>query len=639
MSKASEPFCRRVRSRSGAGRTRIQFLLGSIRLQRQPGQRRHARSGLRIDRESAALRHWGAGDGSLHVKEFGFLANFIGTDIAPSGPVGEEVSTLAKMKAALGSDVAVVPVTQTAIAIVSHAPQLPAHPACVVPRINNAQLQKVFSGEIKNWRQLSAASDPTLGGDCDQAITRIVRDDSAGTTYQFKHYLNQINPAPLACTGKEKRTWAQLQAPFGGETSPNQEWPHSAACQEGEGPVTTVSGSGKRGEFDLLAYVRESPGTITYGSLPEAQQWTPKQILDVQNGVKFASPENGEGGASCGAAKYVRPEGWESGVDVDWSQVYGSDPNIGEVAKNAYPICTLTYDVAATNRFSEKAATTVRDYLTFAVAKEGGQAAVRTSGYHDLPGPIVKAASAAIAHVNGEEAEEEGGEEEEGGGTGTVLCKAEPALIEGVLTCPKGQGFKGTVFGAVAPETIATFESLSGPEATVTCTEGFFAGEFKEDGTGIFGGISGFGFGGKGPCTSTFPGKPAMGVSFENPPYYASKFVYTSPSAPQGFFELAREDEAPPLLHVQSPTFGTLDCIYVPGGISFQVTNGSPTEMFMAGKWKLLEGSPKGVCPTVLGASVHLSLRGSEEQPLYIAGKGGGEEEGRRRRGHRHRPL
>ena len=170
----------------------------------------------------------------------------------------------------------------------------------------------MFSGQIKNWRQLGAASDSTLGGDCDQAITRIVRDESSGTTYQFKHYLNSIEPAPLACTGEAKRTWAQLQAPFGGETSLNQEWPRKAACQAGEGPVTTVSGPIAEGGGGPLGYVRDTPGTITYGSLPEAQQQAPEQIVDVHNGVKFAGPENSEGGANCGAAKYTRPAGWKA---------------------------------------------------------------------------------------------------------------------------------------------------------------------------------------------------------------------------------------------------------------------------------------------------------------------------------------
>ncbi len=570
---------------------------------------------------AAALRHWGAEDGSLHVKAFGFLADFLGTDIAPAGPVGEGGTMLAKMKAALGSDVVVAPVTQTSIAIAANPPALPAHPACTVPGISFGQLQRVFSGELKNWRQLTTASDQTLGGDCDQAITRIVREESAGTTYQFKHFLNSVNGAALRCTGKAKRTWAQLQAPFGGETPPNVEWPSNAECQPGEGPVTTVASLGKpEGESGPLSYVAENPGTITYGSLPEAEQWAPEQIVDVSNGVKLASPATKAGEANCGAAKYALPAGAESGVNVDWSQVYGSNPKAGKVSKDAYPICTLTWDVAAVGHFSEGAATTVHDYLSFVVDKEGGQAAVRHAGYQDLPGPVAEAAVAAISHIEGEEAEEEVG-------ASTVLCKSEPAPEEGVLTCPSGQGFSGLVTGRVRPKTVTTFESAAGPKASVSCTEGLFLGEFNEDGTGIFGGISGFSYGVEERCTSTFPGEPLTIVTFENPPYYASKFVYTNPLEPQGFFQLARKDEAPPLLKFllggESST-----CIYAPGALKNTITNGSPTEMLMSGKWKLLEDSAKGACPTTLASSSHLSMtRTSEELPLYIAGKEGGEKE------------
>jgi ABC-type phosphate transport system substrate-binding protein len=557
---------------------------------------------------ATALRTWGAEDGTLHTGEFGFPFQFIGTDIAPSGPVGEEGTMLSKMKAALGSDVAVVPVTQTAIAIAAHPPTLPAHAPCTVPRITANQLQRVFSGDITNWRLIATASDPSPGGDCDQAITRIVRDESAGTTYQFKHYLDQVNPSPLSCTGKEKRTWTQLQAPFGGETAPNVEWPSNAQCQAGEGHVTTVSGPGAEGELGPLRYVAEAPGTITYGSLPEAQLWAPKQIVKVNNGVNYSTPETGEGDANCGAAKYTRPAGWEGGVDIDWSQVYGSNPLIGEVAKNAYPICTLTWDVAATNRFSEAAATTVHDYLAF-VTGEGGQAAVRHIGYRDLPASIAKAATAAIAHINGSE------EEEGGGGSGTVLCKASPELEEGVLVCPKGKGFSGKVTGGLMPETVATFESVSGPKLAVTCPSASYVGEFNEDGTSAGSGISSFEFGGPEGCTTTFPEEPEAVVSFENPPYDASRFEYTNPLEPQGFFTLAKAKEGQSLLRIQSGPV----CVYA-GNPESQVTNGIPTEMFMLGKWVLVEESPEGPCPTVLVSAAHLTVTTTGE-PLYIAGK------------------
>lgn len=559
---------------------------------------------------AASLHLWGADDGVLHEEDFGIPLLFLGTDIAPSGPVSEEGTMLSKMKAARDSDVVVVPVAQTAIAIAANPPALPAHPACTVPRISAAQLQKVFSGEIKNWRQLGAASDQTLGGDCDQAITRIVRGESAGTTYQFKHYLNSINSSNLPCTGKSKRTWAQLQAPFGGESAPNIEWPQNTDCQEGEGPVTSVWGPVGEGDFGSLSYVAENAGTITYGSLPEAEQWAPKQVISVYNGSTFAYPAS-KGAANCGAAKYSRPAGWESGINLDWSQVYGSNPKIGKVAESAYPICTLTWDMAAADSigvFGKKAATTVHDYLAFVVAKEGGQAAIEHAGYRQLPAPIAKAAVAAVSQIGGEESEEEEG-------PGTVLCKASPELDKGVLACPGGKGFSGKIAGGLMPKTVATFESAAGPKLTVTCPDASYAGEFKKDGTSAGDGISSFEFGGAEGCTTTFPEEPEAVVSFEGPPYDASQFVYTNPLAPQGFFTLAKV-KGQTLLRIQ----GGPVCVYA-GNPESQVTNGSPmTEMFMLGKWKLVEESAEGACPSVLVSSAHLTVTTTGE-PLYIAGK------------------
>jgi ABC-type phosphate transport system substrate-binding protein len=566
---------------------------------------------------AAALRTWGAEDGSLHEEEFGFPFHFLGTDIAPSGPAGEEGTMLSKMNAARGSGVVVVPVTQTAIAIAANPPALPAHPACAVVRISTAQLQKVFSGEIKNWRQLGTASDSSLGGDCDQAITRIVRGESAGTTYQLKHYLNSVNSSGLPCTGVSKRTWAQLQAPFGGESPPNTEWPRNANCQKGEGSVTTVAAPGGEGEAAPLSYVAAHSGTITYGSLPEAEQWAPGQIVDVNNGVKYAPPTTNEGEANCGAAKYTRPAGWESGVNLDWSQVYGSDPNIGEVAKNAYPICTLTWDIAAADSvgaFGKKVATTVHDYLAFVGAKEGGQSAVKHAGYRDLPGPIAKAAAAAVAQVGGEEGEEEEKEEES---SSTVLCKVAPEEEKGVLTCPAGKGFSGKVTGELMPKTVATFESAGGPKLAITCPDASYSGEFNEDGTSAGNGISSFEFGVAEGCTTTFPEEVKAVVSFDGLPYDASRFTYTNPLAPEGFFNLAKV-KGQALLKIQSGPV----CVYTSGNPNYQITNGSPTEMFMLDKWQLLEGSPEGACPEVLVSVVHLTVTTmAEGLSIYIAGK------------------
>jgi len=565
----------------------------------------------------AALHAWGADDGVFHAGEFGGPYHFLGTDIAPSGPVGEEKTMLANMKAALGSDVAVLPVAQTAIAIAAHPPRMPAHPACTVPKLTGIQVEKIFSGEIRNWRQLSFASDRTVGGDCDQSITRIVRGESAGTTYQFKHYLNQVNPLPLECTGKEKLTWAQLKEPFGGETPPNVEWPRNAACQEEEGPVTTVSGEVGEGEIGPLSFVAENPGTITYGSLPEAKRLAPKQIVDVHNGATYADPEAAEGSANCAAVEYTLPAEWEAGVNVDWSQVYGSNPSIGKTAKSAYPICTLTWAIAATEKFSEAASTTVRDYLRFAVFK-GSQLAIEPLGYQELPAPVADAANAALSHIIGKE--EEGGEEEGGGGTGTVLCKVKPEMIEGVLTCPKGQGFtEGKVTGTLYPGKAATFESVAGPELTINCPEGHYLGEFNEDGSSA-GGLYEFVFGQLEGCSSTFPEGQEAIVSMLEMPFDQSRFEYGEPEGPtghQGVFTLAKFG-ASPLLAIYSAAY----CVYMPNTQVFNVYNGSPTLMAVQGTWKLIEGSPEESCPTLLSGYAPMTVaRLGEGLPLYLAGK------------------
>jgi ABC-type phosphate transport system substrate-binding protein len=578
---------------------------------------------------TAALRVWGAEDSALHTKEFEFPVHFLGTDIAPSGAVGEEGTMLAKMKAALKSDLVVIPVTQTSIAIAANPPALPSHPACTVPRISPVQLQKVFIGEIKNWRQLNAASDAALGGDCDQAITRIVRDESAGTTYQFKHFLNMVNSGALPCTGKEKRTWAQLQAPFGGESPPNTDWPRNASCQEGEGPVTTVAGPVAEGEQGPLSYVKEHAGTISYGSLPEAEQWAPKQVITVSNGVKFVGPATKEGEANCAAAKYSLPEGFEEGVNVDWSQVYGSNPNIGETSETAYPICTLTWDVVpadAVGLFGKGIATTLHDYLRFVVDPEAGQVSVRHAGYQDLPGAVLEAALVAIVHIDGEEKEEEGEEEGGGGSTsGTVLCKVAPESKEGVLVCPTGKGFAGQVSGELVPKTKATFET-TGPSGTFTCGDAVYLGAFQEDGTSTpGGGISNLKIGGASPCTSNLPEEPKAVIYLANPNYDGSKFVYLGALAPQGAFVLAKKKGEPMQLGLVES--GTFECFYAPSFLSWQLANDpeaeSPTRLIVQGSWQLTAGAEEA-CPLTLQQSSQLTVvQGSsgEGPSLYIAGE------------------
>ncbi len=555
------------------------------------------------------LNAWGAFDGVFHDK----TARFIGTTEPPAGHAKEEGTQLNRMTSAIGSDVAVIPVTQTAIAIVANPPALPAHEACSVSEISAAEIGGVFSGRVTNWRQLEAASNRKAGGDCDQAITRIVREEDSGTTYQFKHYLDQVKPEALECTGKSPRTWDQLQASTGGEESPNRDWPRQADCQKGEGPVTTVATVGE-GSFSPPKFVSVSPGTITYAGLPEARNVAAELILEVDNGVEAANPSTKENDANCAAAKYTLPEGAESGVNVDWSQVYGSDPEIGKVEASAYPICTLTWVVAATDIFSQGVATTVKDYLQYVNATEIGGSGRHGHWYRGLPGAVAEVASIAIGQIKGEE-----GEEKEEGEGPAVLCRSAPENVEGTLICPKGEGYAGEVRGTLKPKTVATFESTAGPEGTVSCSEATLIGAFEEDGTSSpEGGVTQLEFAsGEIFCPSTLKFAEGVGVQVFKLPLDASKFVYLSALAPHASLVLAGSKGVQPRLFL----FGeSTKCMYEPTFLSGQVINGLPTELRLAASWSLEEGNEG--CPEALKQTAEFNLdRGKAETDLFVSSK------------------
>lgn len=556
----------------------------------------------------AALQGWGADDGEFHKPGIAF----IGTDAPPAGPVGEEGTQLANMKAALSSDLVVAPVAQTAIAVVAHAPALPAHEPCVVGQVTQTDLEAIFSGQLTNWRQLTTASDSEPGGDCDQAITRIVRQEGSGTTYQFKHYLDQVNPGPLECTGETQRTWAQLE-PISGAKGPNVEWPRKADCQEGEGPVTVVA-SPAEGSTGPLGYVQKTAGTITYAGLADAKAFAPSQIVDVYNGLEFVDPGTVSKDASCKGSEYALPAEWAEGLNVDWSQVHGSNPEIAQ--EDAYPICTLTWVVAAADSggvFGNKAGTTIRDYLNYAIAVKGGQEELLGNWYAALPEPIANASLLALSEIGGE------GEEEELGNA--VLCKVPPVNEAGALRCPIEQGYEGKINGSLQTETAATFVSTAGPKGTVSCDQGFFSGEFAEDGTSLSEvGVTLLRFDDSGEsCNSTlesFEG-PVVELEVVSPSFDASKFVYLSPIAPHGSFVLAKSEGVPRL--ALRGTKGK--CFYVPTFLSGQVVNGSPTRLLFSASWELDEAF--GACPEALQQTSNFDLvrMEVEEAPIYVSGE------------------
>ncbi len=320
----------------------------------------------------AGLNEWNANGarGSINTEKA-----FIGTDDGPTTAQIESIRSVAG-----GANVAVIPVTQTAISVIANPPA-----GCTIENITNPDLEKVFRGTFTTWNKISTAE-----GSCNSPITRVVRLDGSGTSYQFKNYLSLANTATLPCIGK---TWKELEPNSNPAGEPNILWPESCT---GTTLSSVVRPTGTGGGEEVKK-VNATAGSIGYAALPDAKSNNAVDILNLaNNGQKaaasatYASPVGEPGVANCAATEYQVPaEALKvgTGLNADWSKVFGANAAIGG---EAYPLCTLTYDLAFNGYqkagFLQKNEVTVHDYLrefvTFA-----GQTKLAESGTFYAPLP------------------------------------------------------------------------------------------------------------------------------------------------------------------------------------------------------------------------------------------------------------
>jgi ABC-type phosphate transport system substrate-binding protein len=328
----------------------------------------------------AGLREWGfLGKGTVETK-----IAYIGTDAAPTAAQIVEARIAALATGGGFSNVVVVPVTQTAIAVIVNPPN-----ECKLTKITNIHLEEAFSGVAQTWAAIGATPAAKCGG----ALTRVVRAEGAGTTYQFKNYLGLVNKVKSGgaeagiCAGVATK-WSELEG-ISELGPPNTTWPNCA----GAAAPTAVAGDAALAEKVVL-----TAGSIGYAALPNAKAKGAK-VVEVQNNgagfaAIFASPvffnalaeEQEE--ANCANAEYNVPaEGLTTGtgLNVDWSQVFGGNPFIGGTT---YPICGLTYDLAwrkyAEAGFGAGVGAQVKGFYEYIVSKGVGVAGKRRY-YASLP--------------------------------------------------------------------------------------------------------------------------------------------------------------------------------------------------------------------------------------------------------------
>jgi ABC-type phosphate transport system substrate-binding protein len=302
--------------------------------------------------------------------------SYVGSDDGPTIAEIENAEAATTGGVASGANGLIIPVAETSIAVVIHPPEGCKFKTGKTHGINYELLNKAFAGTLAEWSGFGSMVE----GTCAKPIARIVREESSGTTLQFKNYLStlettQSSPGPGCSLG----TWSALK-----EGTNNTVWP---TC----GTTTTVTP--KAGGGEVAAAVKATPGTIGYVALPDAIA-KGAEVVRLQDAkpAEYALPESGTA-SNCGNRVYTVPtarvSGDGEGEGVNWNTTYGVNATIGA---ELYPLCTLTYDIAWSSYakagyLSTQAtniATDVKKYISSYVLGSG-QSLLSVHGYQALP--------------------------------------------------------------------------------------------------------------------------------------------------------------------------------------------------------------------------------------------------------------
>ena len=305
---------------------------------------------------------WGSTSGKLTRESANELAltemfpAFIGSDTG-AGTTQEE-----KMKTAGGTSIVTVPVEQSAVSVLIHAP-LGCEPEKDTqdPVVSLPLLAQTYLGVLHNFDQLAPITWVGLSN-CLVDPLLIVRSSGSGTTAGFKRALgcSDLGTTLKECKNEfEHGEWKKLNEST--EESESTNWP------------TTVDKAAATGQ-ELVSKVRETPSSIGYADLADARNgsfdvglwlhignlgdlsWYVIALLATGVGAdEPLSPQASNGESNCGGAKYTEESSKEVGPEKSWGLVRQTNVHNGKAGEEpSYPICTLTFDLAWHNYGSPK---------------------------------------------------------------------------------------------------------------------------------------------------------------------------------------------------------------------------------------------------------------------------------------------
>jgi hypothetical protein len=359
--------------------------------------------------------------------------------------------------------------------------------------ISDEELAEVWQGHITTWNGIVPQEEfgNALLAEreaCAQTpISRIVRQDTSGTTYNFKHFLALL---PSSVTPDGPTLWTSSESQVG---KTNTVWPLGSATEPGVPPSVSaknecveavhichslegsggslsnavIATNGSIGYLDL-ATAREKGYDMTANTTGEESKndrlyWIPLESVTppasgsgtgaVNAGV-FAEPTTeakahfsplgaNAKGANCAGADY-------RGIPT----TPASDPTLGDWSQaiatggTTYPLCAITYDLAfdddapvyGNTPTEEAKARTVKDYLT-SVVSSAGQFELPTFDYAALPLSIVEIAETGVAAIGWNKTSGSGGKTEEVVKPPVVVAKTGSTTPTPTPTAPPSNSF------------------------------------------------------------------------------------------------------------------------------------------------------------------------------------------------------
>jgi ABC-type phosphate transport system substrate-binding protein len=340
-------------------------------------------------------------------------------------------------------------------------------------------LEEIWEHNITKWGEIpTPTGDSTLeshmsgtpvgytGKTCGEVpIFRIARNDTSGTTYNFKAYLS------LLPSNKEDggiKLWKEGQVgsvntawPVAGAGNPEipVEVPASKECTIALSPSQICRANAEGGK-SLAEAVKATDGSIGYLDLATARKegfvltagkpnylyWLALQAVNpaesepskrighplvfdeptVHPEAHFNTTSVLEKGANCKGADYRGIP--SAGESPDKEATLGNWANAIATGGSAYPVCAITYDLAFQNDASvygskapeEEKARTVKEYLS-SVVSEPGQTELPEFDYGLLPDttktPLLEDAEKGVAAIEWNPVGSGGGGNNGGGGT------------------------------------------------------------------------------------------------------------------------------------------------------------------------------------------------------------------------------